>query len=311
MRTGESSVPGLRIGFTLIELLVVIAIIGTLVSMLLPAVQAARESARRSSCLNNQKQIALALINYHDLNKSYPPGLLAGWGHSWASHMLPQIEQTPLFNTIPWGEPGNWYDSDPVSLALQNLARARIPIFRCPSQTGPAYEDWKISDRYRTNYLGNAGSDATIDDFANPVGSQTDMSDSNGVFLANRCNDSWRTLSMRDVTDGTSNTFLIGEAINASSAADGCDFCHRFYLYHPAFDASEGDDFSQCLGSCYFRPNCKQPASDMEVSFGSYHPGGCIMALNDGSARFVTETINVTIWRAVGSRNGNETASLP
>ena len=93
-----------------------------------------------------------------------------------------------------------------------------------------------ITDRFRTNYLGNAGSDVTIDDFASPPGSQIDMANSNGVFLANDCYDPWRSISMRDITDGTSNTFLIGEAIYASTPAEGCDFCHRFYLYHPAFD---------------------------------------------------------------------------
>ncbi len=236
MRIRGSRVSGRRGGFTLVELLVVIAIIGILIALLLPAVQAAREAARRSRCKNNQKQIALALINYHDTCRSYPPGIVAGWGHSWGANILHQLEQAPLADTIQWGEEGNWYDTDPVSLALQNLARARIPGFRCPSQPGPDSADWVITDRFRTNYLGNAGSDVTIDDFASPPGSQIDMTDSNGVLLANRCNNPWRTISLRDITDGTSNTFLIGETIYASSVSEGCDFCHRFYLYHPAFD---------------------------------------------------------------------------
>jgi hypothetical protein len=202
----------------------------------LPAVQAARESARRTQCTNNEKQIALALHNYHDSFKSYPPGAIAGWGHSWAAYILPQIEQTPRYSTIDWGEAGNWYDTDPISLALQDAARARIPIFRCPSQPGPESENWIITDRFRTNYLGNAGGDTTIDDFANPPGSQIDMATSNGVLLANFCYDPWRTIAIRDIKDGTSNTFLIGEAVYASTIAEGCDFCHRFYLYHPEFD---------------------------------------------------------------------------
>ncbi|NUQ61667.1 MAG: DUF1559 domain-containing protein [Pirellulales bacterium] len=236
MRTGERRHRGYRRGFTLVELLVVIAIIGTLVALLLPAVQSARESARRTQCINNEKQIALALHNYHDVYHSFPPGTLAGWGHSWAAHILPQLEQRPLFDTIDWGDVGNWYDTDPVSLALQNLARARISVFRCPSQPGPDSDNHVISDRFRTNYVANAGSDVTIDDVANPPGSQTDMTNSNGVLLANLCWNPWRTTSLRDITDGTSNTLMIGEAIYASTIPEGCDFCHRFYLYHPEFD---------------------------------------------------------------------------
>jgi prepilin-type N-terminal cleavage/methylation domain-containing protein len=227
-----------RSGFTLVELLVVIAVIGILIALLLPAVQMARETARRSSCLNNQKQIALALLNYHDVYKSLSPGALAAWGHSWGAHILPQLEQQPLADTILWGEGGhenaNWYDSNPASLALQNLSRARVFVFRCPSQPGPETEDWVISDRFKTNYLGNAGSNVTIDDLAEPP--EIDMTRSNGVLLAIECSSPWRTIRIADITDGLSNTFLIGESIYASTTAEGCDFCHRFQLYHPAFD---------------------------------------------------------------------------
>lgn len=233
MKACRRRISGARGGFTLVELLVVITIIGILIALLLPAVQSAREAARRVSCTNNQKQIALALINYHDINKSYPPGVVGGWGHSWAANILPQLEQTALADTITWGDIGNWYDTDPVSLSLQDLARARISMFRCPSQPGATSEEWVITDRFKTNYLGNAGSDVTIDNFSS---SQVDMSNSNGILLANHCYERWRTVAMRGITDGTSNTFLIGETIYASTTADGCDFCHRFYLYHPAFD---------------------------------------------------------------------------
>ena len=221
-------------GFTLIELLVVIAIIAILIALLLPAVQQAREAARRTQCKNHLKQIGLAFHNYHDTCNTFPPGMIGGWGHDWGTYILGHLEQGALANTVPWSEEGNWYDTDPASLALQNLARAQIPVFRCPSQPGPDTEDWTITGRFRSNYMGNSGSDAATDNYAGST--VIDMTRSNGVLLASKCWTGWRTIRMRDITDGTSNTFLAGEAVYASTVAEGCDRCHRFVLYHPEFD---------------------------------------------------------------------------
>jgi prepilin-type N-terminal cleavage/methylation domain-containing protein len=221
-------------GFTLVELLVVITIIGILIALLLPAVQSAREAARRAHCTNNEKQLALALHNYHVSCNSFPPGVHGGFGQSWGASILAQLEQTALYEPIQWGK-GNYYDTDPASLALQNLATARLSVFRCPSQPGPISEDWIMPNRYRTNYLGNAGSDVTVDDLA--TSPTIDMTRSNGVLLANnKCSVSaWRTIGIHEITDGTSNTLLLGEAVYASTAGEGCDDCHRFALFHPEF----------------------------------------------------------------------------
>src|SRR5262249_3176606 len=137
----------LRKGFTLIELLVVIAIIGVLVALLLPAVQQAREAARRTQGKNNLKQNGLALHNYHDSFNLLPSGWVGGhggglniygangWG--WASKILPQIDQSPLFNTLNFNLP--------VADASQLVQRtARIPDFRCPTDIGP--DQWTITD---------------------------------------------------------------------------------------------------------------------------------------------------------------------
>lgn len=224
-------------GFTLVELLVVIAIIGILVSLLLPAVQSAREAARRMSCSNNEHQLALALMNYHDGHRSFPYGVNAPWGHSWGAHILAELEQRALFESIPWGDDGNWYDTDPVSLALQDLSRTQLPVFRCPSEVGPKTANWIIRDRYATSYLGNAGSNVTTDNFDYSSPPRIDMSRSNGVLLVAKCWSSPPSIRIADIVDGTSTTFLLGEAKYLASAARGCDFCHRFYLYHPEFDS--------------------------------------------------------------------------
>jgi prepilin-type N-terminal cleavage/methylation domain-containing protein len=222
-------------GFSLVELLVVITIIGILVSLLLPAVQSAREAARKTSCANNQRQLAVALMNYSDTFKAFPPGAIGGWGYSWGANILPQVEQQALFDGIPWSDAPNWYATDPGSLYVQNLARTRLPVFRCPSQSGAEATDWIISDRFVTSYLGNSGSDAVTDDFDWSY-TQVDMSRSNGVLLASYCSNTWRAVRISEVLDGTSTTFLLGEARHVMNWAQGCDYCNRHYLYNPELD---------------------------------------------------------------------------
>jgi prepilin-type N-terminal cleavage/methylation domain-containing protein len=223
--------------FTLVELLVVITIIAILIALLLPAVQAAREAARRTKCMNNEKQIALALLTYHEFQKSFPPGIISGWGYSWGAYILPQLESSTLNENIEWGPNPSATGTDRGSLAVQALMKARVSTFRCPSQPGSEFDDELILGdpfpRFKTNYLGNAGSNVSIDYMASlPT---IDMSRSNGIFVLSLCNDSWRTINMRDVTDGSSNTFLLGEAIYASTAAEGSAHGQRFSFYHPQY----------------------------------------------------------------------------
>ena len=175
-----------RSGFTLVELLVVIAIIGILVALLLPAVQAAREAARRMQCSNNLKQIALATHNYHDTYRSFPYGAHAGWGHSWTLFILPFMEQTTLYEVCPtpFNDRGAWTGGDVRSRGLQQLARTPSPMFKCPSQPGPLTESRNINGltgRAINNYLGCAGGDATNDN--RRAGG---MDRSNGIYIARR-----------------------------------------------------------------------------------------------------------------------------
>jgi len=218
----------------LVELLVVIAIIGILVSLLLPAVQQAREAGRRTSCINNQKQISLALIQYHDIYRSFPPGVLAGWGHSWPVHILAHVEQRELGERVPWTDTGDWTGTDANSEMFRELARLPLSFYRCPSQVGEMRDDYIFTGRWVNNYLGNSGSDASHDNL-DYSGATTDMRESNGVLLVTTCwSEGINANRIADVLDGTTNTFLIGEAIHNPP---GCDYAHRFYNYHPWFDS--------------------------------------------------------------------------
>jgi prepilin-type N-terminal cleavage/methylation domain-containing protein/prepilin-type processing-associated H-X9-DG protein len=206
-------------GFTLIELLVVIAIIGVLVALLLPAVQQAREAARRVACKNNLKQIGLALHNYHDASNTLPPGWVSGigggdplmnptncWG--WSAFLLPFLDQTPVYNNINFsrGFDGGLLNGANSASGVVGIEGTHLPVFRCPSDkgsklvisgTGSGSTTVAMPYAARSNYPGVNG--GLLTDGSGPIGHQ------GGTFGSN----SRRRIN--DFTDGTSNAFVVGE----------------------------------------------------------------------------------------------------
>jgi prepilin-type N-terminal cleavage/methylation domain-containing protein len=303
-----------RSAFTLIELLVVIAIIALMIALLLPAVQQAREAARRTQCRNNLKQIALALHNYHDTHSTLPPGAYAAWGHTWTWNILPQVEQTALYQLMPQpvNDSGAAPDTntDTRSRAIQQISTTSVTSFVCPSQpNGPrdARRTNGLANRAISNYLGNAGSNVTSDELGGG------MESSNGLFNFFRMNQSSttaRTYRFRDATDGLSNTVLVGEAYHQHVDDPLCNICDHFQFFSDSLDAGDGGDFSEALGATVHPINTtaqSRSSDDSEFSFGSFHTGGAHVAFGDGTVRFMSENMDTAIWRALGSRNGNET----
>jgi|WetSurMetagenome_2_1015567.scaffolds.fasta_scaffold440249_1 prepilin-type N-terminal cleavage/methylation domain-containing protein len=227
-------------GFTLVELLVVITIIAILIALLLPAVQAAREAARRAKCMNNEKQIALALMNYHTSYNSYPPGIVSGWGYSWGAYILPFIEGENYGEKLDFSPAPSVSGTDPASVAVQTLMKSKLNTFRCPTQPGSEFDDdCVLGDpfpRFKTSYLGNTGNNAVSDKIE--TSPTVDMTRSNGIFLVSPCDTRWRTVRIVDVSDGTSNTFLVGEARYTTSSLEGSQHGQRFSFFHPQFDGT-------------------------------------------------------------------------
>lgn len=312
----------MRPGFTLVELLVVIAIIGVLVALLLPAVQAAREAARRSSCANHQKQIALAIHNYHDKHLKLPWAVSAGFGFTFHAHILPEVEQSPLHAIIQWRESGSATDANPNS-SFAIVSKTVLKVFKCPSEVqpdtyGPSLNN--LSGRAVGSYVGCVGSDVTRDTLR-PSG-QIDVRNGNGAMLVYHMNNTVNRggpLAFNSLLDGTSNTFLGGES--PWSVTGVCEICDRHYCYSYDADAANsstsGGDFSESVCSTFYPMNRSMSkdtsvgGNERELSFGSYHPGGCQMFLADGSVRFVSQTIDINVWRAAGSRGAGESLLLP
>ncbi len=296
-----------RRGFTLIELLVVIAIIAVLVALLLPAVQQAREAARRTQCKNNLKQIGLAMHNYHEQFNCFPPGYISvdsatgamtplegGNGAGWAVMLLPQIDQGPLFNKFDL----RLSITDPVNAAL---ITTRIPGFVCPTDTAAAHT-FKIGEEANptnvlatlatANYVGGFGT-VSLDDCENAPG--TDPVSAQGQCLGDGAvYHNSRTL-IRDFTDGTSNTIMVGERKTRTDL----DWWSTW-----AGMVAEGEEAGQrILGSMDHVPN--DPAAHFD-DFSSHHTGGAQFLMADGHVRFVSENIDSVLYKAVGTRQGGE-----
>ena len=287
-------------GFTLIELLVVIAIIAILIALLLPAVQQAREAARRSQCKNNLKQIGLALHNYHDVHSVFPPGVVLDneeWG--WAAHILPYIEEGSLFNTLQIGT----VRRDSSALSDRQYV---IDTYRCPSDTAPDKNTGR-EDQGTANYVGNNGVEDGLNNDNTAQYNQSTNDAQTGIFGRNS------RVKMRDITDGTSNTIGVGErawdlpnpaggSFNCVAAiwsgANNVDFCDDCDAGASATLAISGVGINGIdMGRITATPVDTAKDIPCERSFSSRHEGGAHFLMMDGAVRFISENIDYNpVW---------------
>ena len=283
--------------FTLIELLVVIAIIAILIALLLPAVQQAREAARRTQCKNNLKQLGLALHNYHDVHKTLPPGYInqtagsaSDWG--WQTYLLPAMEQANLYTQLAVGNP------DSLGAALDVPARLRLmqnpfSAFRCPSDTAP---DLNSDPDHSAVAVSGATHPISVSNYvgANGGGDWTFDENVAGAFGRNS------RVRFRDFTDGLSNTLIAGErAWQLQNVGGGNIVCGSAIIYGVSTNpASHLHRVRTTLAKGMFGINQTGPdlnytpvVESCTRSYPSRHSGGAQFLLGDGSVRFVSENI--------------------
>jgi prepilin-type N-terminal cleavage/methylation domain-containing protein len=316
-----------RSAFTLVELLVVIAIIGILVALLLPAIQAAREAARRTQCTNNLKQLALACHNHHDTHGELPYSTYDGQyntnsrGYSWIAHILPHIEQQALYDGIKVADCDKLVSYNNALRMNDQLEGTRVrQIFleavRCPSDIveeispGVANGFNANGGSVATSYKGVSGCNWAWGGFniSQPGGSNHGLDRGNGIFdrlmlyPQNPSHGSTNTTKLAKILDGTSSTLMIGESSNEISSHTGC-WTH----------------FNHTTATCAIPFNYRQPNGNWwgvndwgrNYSFHSYHPGGGMFALADGAVTFISEDIDLTLYRALATRNGREAVDVP
>lgn len=333
-----------RRAFTLVELLVVIAIIGILVGMLLPAVQQVREAARRSACVNNLRQMALACTNFNSQHQRYPEGTVIGQGAGWTAFILGEIEQGNLYDSIDLIDRdgafsgsgnGDHWTSGPNEVACQTV----VPLFRCPSDPVPNEIDagnlngFGIAERYPSSYIGcsSGTSSFAIDAYYRSASDSRDeaIEARSGMLVPNqRANyfgefklDTKTTVS--NCKDGLSNTILIGESIFDTSDYQG-DSRGIDHWIVGSYHIDIGQDLSEFVGSTANPINLYHSWPDfkldtisesarndlfqqMAFGFASWHAGdGVNFVFADGSTRFISTTIGETVYRALGNRRDGE-----
>ncbi|MDB5339966.1 MAG: hypothetical protein JWN70_5585 [Planctomycetaceae bacterium] len=281
-------------GFTLIELLVVIAIIAVLIALLLPAVQQAREAARRSQCKNNLKQIGIALHNYHDTVSVFPMGQTAYGGGirmSYFQPLFPYMDQANLYNLL-----ATWMTANPgvQVYGFTPTYATIIPGGMCPSDPGNPRTG---QEGFHSNYLSCSGNT----DYGGNWGALP--SSANGVMYP------LSSVRMRDITDGTSNTIMAGEIVLSTDTSDRRGRLYNAYdgnasvstLYPP--NTTVGDKELACTSQV--ASPCITTGNN-NLSFRSLHTGGAHVVLGDGSVRFISSNINTLLFNYLGARaDGN------
>ena len=342
---------GKRRAFTLVELLVVIAIIGILIALLLPAIQAARESARRSQCINNIKQLALSQLNYHTAKKTFPAGARcpapSGVGclaiyacHNWFTYALPFIEENSQYAALDLGKG----TSDTASRNPAAILNRKFMNLTCPSDayaglqphtrfSGSGCPDgsiiagpWATSFSMGQSYapcggpVTPAGAPDPQNIAFNPAGfnSQPGINcgeqgtGSPGMFAAG-----YVAYRIRDCTDGTSKTFLLGEQLPAISLHQMMFHSHQIVgtvYYPPNYHLIWPNATYNGMPTTGIRNQANYPfnnSTDAHSGFKSEHKGGLNMAMVDGSARFISDSIDYRIWIFLGARADGKTVQVP
>lgn len=307
-----------RFAFTLVELLVVIAIIGILVALLLPAVQSARESSRRTQCVNHIKQITLAMHNHHDSKGTFPAGQPLGFyssnwytdvgtrdrdRSSWLGPLLGYAEQiataTELEDLLRPPTPTNY-------TCFGSFAKLHIPFLRCPTDPkSPKLSE--LGQGAHTNYAACVGNG-----YATPLGDPRGL-ELNGTFIG------IKKFRFSDVLDGTSNTVVLSELlVRPDKVPTNHEIRGRIWnsihvgtsfstIYPP--NSTIGDNVQ---GYCI--KDKKMPCGSQSISSAftlarSWHFNGVNAGMGDGSVRFIPDNISPTVWLALGSRNGGETTA--
>ena len=336
-----------RRAFTLIELLVVIAIIAVLIALLLPAVQQAREAARRTQCRNNLKQLGLALHNYESSLQTFPPNLVPGGNYNYSggnwgvlAYLSPYLDQTPIYNLMNLNAP-TYAATSPYNIADPNNALAAsyvIPMFLCPSDKMKSLGgDYGVASLGPSNYCANQGSGTNVLTGGTINGSPYNA---DGVMFANS------KIRIGDITDGTSNTAcmsesVLGDGARSASGSTPPSSPQKVYAYNTSYsnvdDAScasptmwNVQDLRQFLWysgeirntayNHYYNPNdTRWDCITNAFSLGytavgwkaarSLHVGGVHLLMCDGSVRFVSNNIDNTLWRSLATRAGGEVIS--
>ncbi|QDU64668.1 Type II secretion system protein G precursor [Planctomycetes bacterium Pan216] len=311
-----------RDGFTLVELLVVIAIIGILVALLLPAVQQAREAARRTSCANKLKQLATALHNYQSTHGFFPPGVVSVRSTSATQNCVLPFGDGNRSGRAPWSvlvlpflDEQARHDRFNLDLAFfaqtgtasydvaepnQSEQKRRLPKFECPSD--PNANPSNAS----SNYLGVMGGGASATaayDGCNTFGGRR-VFFYNGIFFNNS------SVGVAQITDGTSRVFLLGESryVQLQSGNPGYYSSWAGGIWMQSSSSLYSTLSSTFLSINTFDVNPARVVTNQEVSraFASHHPGGCHFALADGAVRFINESIDLSVYQSLGIRNDDQ-----